>query len=61
MKKAAFGAQGVFLWTKPSLRFGTQEAVVVDNFPIMSQRWFGLKLIHSVTIKAKLRSRAITK
>lgn len=59
MKKAAFRAQGNFLWTECSQRFRTREAIVVNHFPVMFHGRFGLKLICSIMIEAKLRSCAI--
>lgn len=56
MKKAAFGAQGEFLWTKSSQSLRTGEAIVVNNFPVMFHGRFGLKLICCIMIEAKLRS-----
>lgn len=61
MKKAALCTQGEFFWTKSSQGFGTWEAIVVNNFPVMFHGWFGLKLICSITIQAKLRSCVIIK
>lgn len=56
LEKAAFGAHSVFIWTKPCQRSRTNEAIVVNNFPVMFHRRFGLKLIRSVSIKARLGS-----
>lgn len=61
MKKAAFGTQGEFLWTQSSQSLGTGEAIIVNNFPVMFHGRFGLKLICSIMIEAKLRSCAIIK
>lgn len=59
MKKAAFSAQGEFLWTESPRSSSTWEAIVVNHFPVMFHRRFGLKLICSIMIEAKLRSCAI--
>jgi hypothetical protein len=56
LKKSTFGAHSVFFWTKPSQCSRTQEAIAVNNFPVMFHRWFGLKLIRSISIKARLGS-----